>query len=206
MAYDKDKHGILISVTKLSDGDSTSYWYDLRTNGFFKEDYDDSVAPYCLFYYDSNTVTYKGLLLGSKDGYIRYPDEATKDDETTSSTAAIDGYFVLPVIEAADDNNKVKLTSLAVTMSGGAAAGAESDSDGVTLSIYSAEDSETVIEDIEDGATAVHTITITGPGKADRIRNRTSGHSLALRFRNNTANESFGIERVAGKVEEIKRY
>lgn len=206
MGYDKDRFGILISITKLSDGTHLNYWYDLKTNGFFEEEYDTTCGVYSMFYYDSINPTYKGLLLGTKDGYIRRMDEDIKNDETTSSTAAIDAYLVMPVIQAEDDNNKIKLTSMSVTLSGGEASGAEVDSDGVTVDMYSGDDSESVIEAIEDGDTATHTVTVTGPGKSTRLRNRISGHSVAIRLRNNTASQSFGIERISGQIEEIKRY
>jgi len=206
MGYDKQRGGILVTITRISDGDNIAYYYDLKTQGWFPEDYPDSCGVYSMFSYDSQESEYSGLLLGSTDGYIRVHDDATKNDADTSSTTAIAADVTLPVLMSEDGNNKLKLISESVTLAGGASGGEFEDSNGVTMEIYSAEDAETLVEDIMDGATPLHTTTITGGGKAERIRNRTSGNAIAIRFKNISASESFGIERVSVKSEEVKRY
>ncbi|GAG84411.1 unnamed protein product, partial [marine sediment metagenome] len=39
LAYDRDRAGILVCITKVDDGTNSNYFYDLRTEGFFPEDY-----------------------------------------------------------------------------------------------------------------------------------------------------------------------
>lgn len=206
MGYDKEFQGILITITKLSDGTNYNFYYDLKTQGFFPEVYPFSGGVYSMFQYDAVDRESSGLLLGSTDGYIRVHDEAAKNDETTTTTQLINGYVTLPVISSEDDNNKIKLVSESVTLAGGASGGTFGDSDGVVMEIHTADDAETLIENIEGGATPIHSTSITGSGKANRIRNRATGHSVALRFKNATANQTFAIEKVAGEIVEVKRY
>jgi len=203
MAYDRDKNGILITFTLLSDGSNECYWFDLKTNGFFRESYDSSCGPYSLFYYEANDDSLRRLLVGSTDGYMRNFDDSTKNDTTTNSTSTIDSYTTLPIINAEDDDRNVKMSSLTVTVAGGAAEGAESDSDAVDVELYVGEDSETVLEAIEDGDTAWSTTTLTGPGRANRIRNRAKGHSIAVRLRNSTASQTWAVEKVSADIKQV---
>ncbi len=206
LGYDKSNDGILISITKIVDGDNHSFFYSIKTKGFFPEEYPDVCGPYSLFYYDSIDTDFSGLLLGGTDGYIRIHDDVTKNDATTASTSAISSNILLPVIQAEDINNKVKLRSETIVLSGGATSGDFTDSDGVTVELFSATDAETVVEDVIDGATPMHTVSVTGSGRANRLRNRISGHAVAINVKNITASQSFSLEKIGAEIEEIKKY
>lgn len=202
MEYDRDYHGILITITTLQDGTNTNFWYDLKTNGFFPESYPDVCGVYSLFYYPSNDDSLRRLLVGCTDGYIRNFEASAKSDATTNGTTAIDSSVTLPVITPEDNDDTVKLTSVTVTAAGGASSGDASDTDGVDLELYKGDDAEEVIETINDGDTPFSTKTITGPGRANRIRTRCRGHAVALRLHNNTLDETWAVDRVAADLKE----
>jgi hypothetical protein len=206
LGYDRQREGILVTITTLSTGDNVAYYYDLKTKGWFPEEYPDSCGVYSMYSYDSQEQSYSGLLLGSTDGYIRIHDDSTKNDADTASTVAIASNITLPVIQSQDGANAVKVVSETITIGGGASSGDFSDSDGVTLEIYTAEDAETVIEDIKDGATPLHSTTITGSGKAERLRNRATGNAIAVRLKNTTASQTFSVEKIAAEIVEVSKY
>jgi hypothetical protein len=200
MAFDSDNEGILISLTTILTGANQCYWYDLKTKGFFPESYSTTNACYSMFNYQSNDPDDRKLLIGCQDGYIRYFDDSSKNDNTTNSTAAIDSYVTLPVISAESDNQEVKITSTTVTLAGGESSGNRSDSDGCDVETFVGNDAETVIEKIEDQETPLHDRTLTGPGRANRLRDRSRGHSIAIRLHNDNASETFAVEKVSVDV------
>lgn len=206
MGYDRLRGGILVSITRLADGYNINYYYDLKTQGWFPEEYPDSCGAYSMFSYDSQESEYSGLLLGTTDGFIRVHDDSTKSDAESTGTTAISADVTLPILASEDGNNAIKIISESITLGGGASSGSFSDSSGVTMEIYSGEDAQTVIEDVLDGATPMHSTTITGSGKANRIRNRTTGNAIAIRFKNTNVDESFAIEKVSVETQEVKKY
>lgn len=206
MAYDRKRHGILICITTLETGSNSNYWYDLKLQGFFPESYPNECGPYSLFYYAANDNDYADLLVGSKDGYIRKFDETAKDDDTGGSTDPISSYVVWPIQHLTEDNDKEgKLTSLTIELSGGAAAGTFSDTDGVSYEVHVGKDAETVIEDIKDGATAFSSGTLSGTGRKARIRTRARGAYLGIKFLNSTATETWAVNKVFGEIKPAGR-
>jgi hypothetical protein len=206
MAYDRKRHGLLICITKLSDGSNSNYWYDLKLKGFFPENYPNECGPYSLFYYAANDNDYADLLVGCKDGYIRKFDKTAKDDDIGGTDQAISSYVVWPIQHLTQDNDKEgKLTSLTIELSGGASSGTFSDTDGVSYEMHVGDDAETVIEDILDGATAFSTGTLTGTGRKARIRTRARGAWLGLKFLNSTASQSWAINKIYANIKEAGR-
>jgi len=204
MSYDRKRDGLIVCITKLSDGTNSNYWYDLKLKGFFPEVYPSACGAYSLYYYAANDNDYADMLLGCKDGYIRKFSEATKDDSTgASSTTPISSYVVLPMLHLSEDNDKEgKMTSLTFELSGGAADGTFSDTDGVTYDIFTGDDPETILEDIKDGADSFASGTLSGTGRKTRIRTRVRGAFVAIKLSNTTASEGWAINRVFCNVEE----
>jgi len=205
MGYDIKRHGIVICITKLSDGTNSNYWYDLKLKGFFPETYPEECAAYSQYYYSANDNDYADLLIGSKDGYIRKFDN-DKDDDIGGSDEAINSYAVWPIQHLSEDNDKQgKLTSLTIECAGGAAGGVFDDTDGVSYDIHVADDAETLIEDIRDGATPIATGTLTGTGRKARIRTKLRGAWLGIKFYNSTSTETWAINRVFATIQEAGR-
>lgn len=208
MAFDPHRNGILICRTVLADGTNLNYWYDLTTQGFFPESYPATCGVYSALFYTANDDAYRGLILGTKEGYIRKFSDSKKNDDTT----AIDSYATLPIQELDPDGDKeVKLNSLTVTLAGGAEGGAFGDTDEVTCSIYPGADAETVLEDIKDGATAQVTktwatvATVNPTGRQNRIREKVRGRYIGIKFSNDDADETWAIEKVVGELKPAGR-
>jgi len=202
MGYDRKRRGVLVCITKLSDGTNSNYWYDLRTGGFFPESYPTACGVYSIFHYAANNTSYEDLLLGCKDGYIRKFDDTAKDDDSGASDTKISSYCTLPIQPLAPDgDHEGKLTSLTVTTAGGAAGGDFSDTDGVSYELHKGDDAETVLEDIVDGATALESGALSGTGRKERIRKRVRGAYLGIKLYNNTDSETWAIEKVEGNIE-----
>lgn len=203
LGYDADRYGILVCITTLASGVNSNYFYDLRTEGLYPETYPSACGAYSLFYYSANDDDYKGLLVGGTDGYIRVFDETEKNDVGTSTDSTITSHVTLPILQNDDDDRELRLTSFTITTAGGAASGAESDTDAVTLNFYTGEDAETVVESIEDSDTPHTTVEITGTGRQNRIRSRVRGHSIGVELKNSTTDSTWAVERVSAEVEGV---
>ena len=201
MGYDSDRNGILIGITTLATGVNSNYFYDLRTQGLFPETYPATCGAYSMLYYSANDDAYRGLLLGCTDGYIRWFNESEKNDVSTASDVAITSEVVLPILQNDDDDRELRMNSLTITTAGGATGGTEGDTTGVTVNMFVDRSAEEVLEAIEDGDAPQTTITLTGPGRQNRIRNRMRGHSIAVELKNSTSDSTWAIEKVSADVE-----
>jgi hypothetical protein len=203
MGYDRKRLGLVICITKLSDGTNSNYWYDLRTQGFFPESYPEECGAYSIFDYSANDSDYSDLLVGCKDGYIRKFDDAAKDDDIGDSDEAINSYCTIIQPLGDGEEKEGKLTSLTITTGGGASGGDFSDTDGVSYEYHSANDAETVLEDIIDGATAQESGTLTGTGRQNRIRKKIRGAYLGLKLYNSTAAQTWAVDKITGEVKPV---
>lgn len=205
LAYDADRQGILITKTTLADGTCTGYFYSLETEGFYPVTFQTQNGIFCVYDYNSDTPSDRALLLGCNDGYIRSFLGTAKNDDVGATDTAINAYFgiVTPLTE--DFDKEGVLTSLTVELAGGASGGDFSDSDGCSYEYHSADDAETALEDLKDGATAHTTGSLSGTGRKTRIRSRIRGAWLALKFYNSTASETFGINKLFGIIKQVGR-
>jgi hypothetical protein len=203
MGYDREREGILISIVTIDTGANVNYWYDLKTEGFYPESYPNACGIYSMYFYSSNDDTYRKLVLGSADGFLRKFSESEKSDVGTSGDVAISSYVTLPIVQVEDDSRNLKMNEFVVTTAGGATGGSESDSDSVDVKIYVGDGVEEVLESIEDGDTPLHDTTITGPGKSYRMRNRSRGKALGIRLANDTLDSTFAVEKVSANIKEV---
>jgi hypothetical protein len=211
MGYDRKRLGILICVTKLSDGTNSNYWYDLRTEGFFPETYPDECGVYSICYYDANDDAYADLLLGSRDGYInRFDDLIKNDNDGTTAVGAgdvtISSNCTLPITKISQDEDREGLVkSMTLTTSGGGSAGTFTDTDGLSYERHVADDAETCLENIVDGETPLDSGTISGNGRKERIRDRARGKFLGIKLYNNTVSQTWAIDEVQIDLKESGR-
>ena len=196
MAYDRKRQGIVIYITKLEDGTSSNYFYDLSLGGFYPESYPTTCGAYSALYYAATDDTYSGLLQGCKDGYIRTFKDSAKNDDSGASDTAISSYVLYPVVPLNEIDHKGKLSSMVVELAGGAASGAHSDTDGVTMDLFSGDDAETVVEDVKDGATAFSSTTLSATGRKNKLRPRMRGAFMGLKLANSTASETWAVNRI----------
>jgi len=205
MGYDRERNGLLICITLITDGSNSNYFYDLNIKGFYPESYPDECGAYSIFYYPHNDETYKGLLLGCKDGYIRVFDDSAKDDDSGETDTAIDSYAVWPIHQMGEDDKEGKLTSLTFELAGGGTSDTFGDTNTVDYEIHVGDDAETVLETIIDGGTARESGTLTGVGDTDgksrhKIRKKVRGAYLGLKLGNDTASETWSVNRVLANI------
>jgi hypothetical protein len=205
MAYDIERRGIYIFKTTLSDGTCVGYMFSLETDGFYPITLDTTNGVFSAYEYNSDTPADRGLLLGSYDGYIRSFTDAQKNDDIGGSNKAISSYFGVVENLSEDEDTDAVLQSLSVELAGGASGGDFADSDGCTYEYHTADDAETALEHLRDGATARESGTLSGTGRKDRIRKRLRAAWIAIKFYNSTASETFGINRLYGIIKQIGR-
>lgn len=203
LGYDRIRYGVVVNITTLADGTNSNYFLSLLkpTYGLFPETYPTECGVYSSVFYDSNDKTYQALLFGCKDGYIRYFDDDAKNDNIGSTTEAISSYVLYPIVHLSEEEDmEGKLTSLTVELAGGESSGVYGDSDGCSYDIHVADDPETLVEDVKDGATPFATGTLSGTGRKERIRTRVRGAWLGIRLYNSTTSETFAINKVTGQI------
>ncbi len=199
LGYDKRRDGIVIAITKLSDGSNSDYFYDIKGKGFFPETYPDECGTYSMLYYSANDESNADLLMGSKDGYIRKFDDTSKDDDIGGSDQTISSNVLMPIkdLDEEDDDGQGRLNSITLELSGGASGGAHNDSDGATLDIHVGKSAEKLVEDIKDGATPFLTRTYTGTGRQKRFRKKARGKWVGLVLKNSTVAESWSLSKLS---------
>ena len=121
LAYDVVNRGVVIVKTTLADGTCSGYFYSLDTQGFYPVSFGNTAdGIYCAFDYNADDPSYRKLLFGCADGYIRKLLGTNKnDDYGASSTETISSYFGILDRLSEDSDKEGKLTSLTVEMSGG---------------------------------------------------------------------------------------
>jgi len=202
MVYDRDRHGINICVTKLSDGTNSNYWYDLRViddddiGGFFPESYPEECGVYSAFYYNANSPTYKGMLYGCKDGYIRTFKDASKSDDIGATDEAISSYVTIGPIRPAGVELQGIVSGINVVLSGGASAGSQTDSSNVTMKIFSALSAENLIEKMYANTAPRLSTTIIAPGRqrGATVQRKMRDAFFGIRLENSTAAQSWSLE------------
>ena len=198
MEFDRVNNGLLISKVTLADGVNTNWWYDLRTDGLFPESYPEECGPYSLFYYDSNTPSLRGLLVGCKDGYIRTFDRTKKGDNIGDSDEAIDSYATFGPAALASGDKEGKITGLAAEMVGGGSDGSITDSSNAAFSVFTGRSADDVAEKMILNTGPRMTGTFSAPGRplGGRKKQKVSGVYAAIRVGNSTADQTWAIERL----------
>lgn len=187
--YDRYRHGINICVTKLTTGENDNYWYDLRTKGWFPESWPYTHGIYSAVHYEADDPDYKGSYYGTANGYIRYFDDDTKNDDST----AIDSYVTIgPYRLGIDRDREGKLISMSITTAVG--------TDSISYELYSSETAEQVRDNMSAGSGAYYSGSFSSEGRPYKIRPRTRAAFLGLKLYNSTAGETWATEYVIGQV------
>ncbi len=204
LSFDPNREGLTISVTDIETGANSNYWFDFQSGGFFEETYPEEDGIVCSHFYNADDPENRRLLLGCWDGHIRVMDDLAKNDDTGSiaspSSEVINSYVLLgPVLIGQDHDYNGKLNSLTVVSAGGAAGGTIPDSSDIDYEIIVGETAESIVEQLDAG-TSLFDGTVTAPGKHKRIRQKAKGIFLGIKLGNDTADETFGLERVLAEI------
>jgi len=186
VAYDKDRKQVLIS-TCLKDGLwSTSFVYDVRTDGIYPMDFHSDAYPTCAYYHNSYSGSLRHLLIGGQDGYIRKFDEDSTNDDTTESTAAISSDCIIGPIKMSDiTRGSGKISELSIDMS--------VETTGCNWYVYCGDTAQEVVDSIISGDTPQNSGSFTAGGQ-HIIRGKLRGQWFAIRLSNATASKIWGLE------------
>lgn len=205
LVFSPEERGIHIFKTTLADGTSSAWWYDLRTEGLFSDSYAADHGALSAIYYQSENPTYRKLLIGCNDGYIRYYDKTTNNDDNT----AINSYVgFAPLSLSTHPRKDGILKNIDLITAGGASGGTyQTDSDDVLCSVHVARTAEQIIEKLRSDTTAAFTKTFTSPGyqKGNMDRRTIRGQWAGIVLSNNTAAESWSMERLIVDTKEVGR-
>jgi len=90
LQWDKERHGVMIYLTARASGPSVHWFYDIRTEGFFRDVYQTDHGPTAARDYGSDSKFFRKMVLGGRDGYLRTMDRFAKEDDG----AAIESYVI----------------------------------------------------------------------------------------------------------------
>jgi len=205
MGWDRKRQGINITITLLADGTNSNYFMVVTHTeegtrvGFFPESYPEECAAYSVHNYESTVTANKGLLFGCTDGYIRVFDDDAKSDDAGGADEAISSNVVIgPIPLSIDPESEGTLSGPNLELAGGKDSGSMTDSDNVTLELYSGLSASNIVEAIA-GATAPNfAATVTGPGgrHGRTLQCRMTGQYVAMLIKNNTIAQSWSMERL----------
>lgn len=200
MEYDRKRHGVVICVTKLSDGTNSGYFYSLNpaTTGFYPESYPEECGPYSMFYYDANDNDYRDLLVGCRDGYIRKFSPTAKDDDIGGSDEAISSHVSLGPLKPANEGREGVIHSLSAFVTGGDSGGTEADSDDITYKLFAERSAGAVVEKMVANTSpkVSGTLQATGRPKGRAKKKKVRGVFAAVRLENTTAGETMSFDRL----------
>jgi hypothetical protein len=147
LAWDNVRHGLFIFVVPSAEGSAIHYYWDERSDSFWKVILPNAQGPTTVHAFDGDDPDDTALLLGGFDGYIRFIDPTSKNDDGT----AISSYVLYPPIAAGGPLRNTRFT--------GATAVLDTESDDVILTAY-AED--TVQKTVESATSDEAAVNITG--------------------------------------------
>jgi len=200
MAYDRKRYGLVITITLLADGTNSNYFYSLNpaTEGLYPEIYPEECGAYSMVYYDANDKTYRDLLVGCKDGYIRKFDPTAEDDDIGVSDELIDSYVALGPFRLAPEGREGAIESIECFCTGGSSGGTETDSDDIDYKIFVGRSAGEVVEavDADSGEKVSGTFETIGRPRGRRKRQRVRGLFASIRLENDTAAEKISFDRI----------
>lgn len=199
LAYNSEEFGIHIFKTTLATGACSGWWYDLRTEGLFPDAIPTAMGIYSAFYYQTESPSYRKLLVGCADGYIKSFDKSTENDDGTTITSYV-GFAPLALSTHSRKDGIIKNIDL-VTGIG------DTDSNDVTCTVHIARTAAQIIKKLDDGDTAAMTKVFVAPNwtKSNLDRRSIRGQWAAIVLTNSVNDESWSMERLIVDSKEIGR-
>ena len=142
LVYDVYNRGILIVVTPTADVAPTIYWLSLQTKSFWQLTTTAGHRPHAVISQPGDSNNNTRILWGSDDGYVRYLDDATKNDDGTAFT----NYVVYGPIRLAKAGN---IAGMVVEITGVL----DENSDAVTWKVVTADTAEGAVTATRTAAT-----------------------------------------------------
>jgi hypothetical protein len=151
-----------------------------------------------MVYYDANDKTYRDLLVGCKDGYIRKFDNTAEDDDVGGSDDAISSHVALGPFELGPGGHEGSIGSIEAFTTGGDSGGTEIDSDDIAYKLFTGRSAGAVAEavDANSGEKISGTFQATGRPRGRRKRQKVRGTFAGIRLANTTAGEKISFDRL----------
>ena len=199
LAFDPEKFGVHIFKTTLADGTCSGWWYDLRTEGLFPDTIPTAMGIYCAQYYQTESPSYRKLLVGCADGYIKSFDKATENDDGTTITSYV-GFAPLALSTHSRKDGIIKNIDLVSGIG-------DFDSNNVTCTVHVARTAAQIIKKLNDSNTAAFTKVFVAPNwtKSNLDRRSVRGQWAAIVLTNSANTESWSMERLIVDSKEIGR-
>ena len=113
MVYDTRQSGIHIFKTRTTYTSGGGHWfYDLRGKGFWPQTYSSECEPFSACQYQDLNSTESSILMGGRNGYIRYFDGTQADDDGTN----FESYCFIGPQAHSESGREGKLKECSVTM------------------------------------------------------------------------------------------
>jgi hypothetical protein len=198
--YDRVRHGIWVFITNATTpSQQKSFWYDLRTGGFFPFTFNNSqtCATRALFY-DGNSNTFDSQVLwAGTDGYIHKWDETVAHDETVDGINEIifSSITIGPFLPGKDVFGQYAVRGIWTTL--GDTPSGYSDSDvSVDFQLLFGDDPASAL----NGLGRSYTGTWSGPGRQANIGLRQSFGAMYVVLSNSTINKCWSFEQIVMPV------
>ncbi len=184
LGFDRDNYLINVSISMQDGKWEVCFVYDIKNDCIMPDSYATGCVPSSFLYANDYSAGESGLLVGCYDGYVRVFDPETKSDDGT----AIDSYTLFgPIVINDLIRAKIKVNEIQINLS--------EDSDGLSWYLYAGKSPEEIVRGIKDGSlNYLYTGTFTSGGRQAVIRDKIAGESIAILFRLNTLNSSWGLE------------
>lgn len=190
MQYDKKRHGIAVHIVQMDGAWSTCFWIDLRTGGFFPEEYQNDHIAASMLFYNSRITDERELLLGGQDGYIRKQSETDKNDDGGN---AIESWVTIgPFTDSDKPRQQIELTELSAKLG--------ENTDGLTIEVYKNETAQKVVDNIINENNPVLSKTFSYSGLQPSLSEKILGAALAINLKNTASNQTWNIEKLVATI------
>jgi len=189
LIWDTTLHGVHIFLTPNTQPSTAPihYFYSVRTNGFWPEQYPAAMGPSAVHIFDADDPNDKALLMGGWDSKLRFIDtSATADDGT-----AISSYIMYPPISAGGPMRNTRINEILAVV--------DANSDAVVLSAYAEDTAQGAVN--ASTARFVRTLTTGAAGPRTRIIQRIAGNAIVLKLSNSVLNKTWAIENLMAMIE-----
>lgn len=194
--YDRLRDGFKICRTTLATGVNLNWWFDIQKKGLFPETYPEECGVYCLHWYEALDPTYRCLLHGCADGFVRWEDPTAVDDNIGATNEAIDSYITFGPLSLGKENNEGILNTIDAITTGSRAGTALTDSSALTCSVWTGLAPDDIVEKLKLNTSPNLVATISAPGRnrGGGIKRPVRGAYAGIRLGNNTAAQTWGLE------------
>jgi hypothetical protein len=190
--YDRKNHGILFCKSDLDTGQNQNFWFDLRTSGFFPENYPADCSAYCGCFYTADDPAYRKLLVGSGDGFIRVFEESLYKDQTSNGESAIDSFVLIGPLNINADDASAVLTQIIFNLA--------QESNSIEYSIYTEKTAQQCISKALDDSAISHWSGSADAGISFTIRPRIRGTYLVLKISNGLIDKTWALEKIIAQT------